>query len=167
MWKQTVQRTQLLFRLLTRRKLDIIDYLQEEHIRIELLFFRLRFTREKNRKSEIVSLIKKQVVDYIKYEENSFYPACLGFHQMKNLVSESIKEHKHLKSILKDLSPQLSQHRLEAKISALEGELEYHIRREETDLFPCARGFIAASVLAKLGKEMRPEKLSKESNIAA
>src|SRR4051812_20506632 len=101
MLKQVIQRSSFIFRTLTRRKLDALDQLESDHMRVEFLFFQWRLTTNRPRREEIFNAIKKELLAHSQLEESYFYPACEKIPEVKSMISEAKEEHKHIKTLLR------------------------------------------------------------------
>src|SRR6476620_7457109 len=104
MLKQVVQRTRFLIRVLTRRKLDVLDMLEADHIRVELLFLQWKLTRDTEGRQKIFETIQKELKFHAQIEENIFYPACEKVRQLKSKIGEANEEHHQFKLLLNELS---------------------------------------------------------------
>src|SRR3954468_22215762 len=76
MLRESLQRAAFLFRVLTRRKLDLLDQLEADHLRIEFLFFQWRFARARMRREEILNTLQRELLLHFQLKESVFYPAC-------------------------------------------------------------------------------------------
>src|SRR4051794_4128620 len=99
MMKESIQRVRFFFRTLTSRRLDVLDWLEKDHIRIEMLFLRWRFTKV-NGRSLIFESIKKELQSHSDLEETLFYPACEKILELKDLITESYEEHNQYKVLM-------------------------------------------------------------------
>jgi len=168
MVKQIIQRTGFFFRTLTRRKLDALDLLEADHIRVEFLFFQWRMTNDRARREELFSMIKKELLAHTSLVETYFYPACEKISETKRLIMDSKEEHKLIKQLLREISS-LSQgnERVVAKMRVLTEEVQNHVRIEENVLFPRIRTFMKKNQLDRLSRDLRQAKQVRQQKIAA
>jgi len=168
MVKQSIQRLGFFFRRLTNRKLDVLDQLEEDHIRVELLFMQWRLSRTESRRRFLFDQIRHALLVHSQIEEHIFYPACAKIHDLKNTISDGIEDHHHIKNLLNEISElSLISDKGNSKMKTLVGEVESHVSEEENTLFPQVRKLMKKGEFNKLGREVRQFKLNKEHKTAA
>jgi iron-sulfur cluster repair protein YtfE (RIC family) len=156
MIKESIQRLGFFLRKLTQRKLDVLDQLEEEHIRVEMLFFQWKLSRTEASKKRIFDKLKESLLFHIHREESLFYPACAKIPELKLLINENYEEHRHIKVLLKELSG-MSQtaERTASKMRVLLQEVEHHVTEEENGLFPQVRALMKKGQFNKLSRTIR------------
>jgi len=162
MIKQSIQRLGFLFRKLTQRKLDVLDQLEEDHIRVEMLFLQWRIARGEVRKRQVFDQIKRALVAHMHKEQSMFYPACSKIGALKPLIAEGFEEHRAIKLLVKEISDlSMTAERTEYKMRTLLKEVEHHVNDEENDLFPQVRKLMKKGQFNKLSREIRASRVSK------
>jgi iron-sulfur cluster repair protein YtfE (RIC family) len=163
MIRESIQRLGFAYRRLTQRKLDILDQLEEEHIRVELKFLQFRFSKNVETRRKLIQQIKKDLLRHMHLEETIFYSACSEIAELKEMIAESRVEHKQVRALLEDIgdhSP--TSERVSAEMKVLMEEVEHHVYEEENEIFPRVRTYMKKSQLNKLSREFRKAKHEKE-----
>ena len=80
--------------------------------------------------------------------------------ELKDMVLESIEEHKQIKTLLKEIDNLKSDNeKYEPKLSVLMEHVEHHAEEEEEGkMFPKIREICSQEDLEKLGEELEAEK---------
>src|SRR5207245_8961355 len=88
-------------------------------------------------------------------EEKIFYPAAKQAEPTRDLVLESIEEHKQIKMVLADLE-QTDMRTAEwgADLKVLKEDVMHHVGEEEDDLFPKIQKILSKQQLEELGTRM-------------
>jgi len=157
---QTVQRFRFLVRALTltatRRRFDVLDELESDHIRIEMLFLALRLSDDRKEWERAFYRLKRSLTLHIQLEESIFYPACARHEELREKIAESLEEHQQIKRALSDI------HKLDPKdetsrahIKVLFDEVEHHVGEEERHLFPVVRRYLSISELERMAEKVR------------
>lgn len=168
MMRESIQRARYLFRTLTQRRLDALDLLEGDHIRVELLFLRWRFTSEEAQLEHLFESIKHELLKHSHLEESIFYPACDKVHELKKWMPEVHMDHKRMKSLLKEMTPiSKSDKRVKDKMKVLMGLVSKHVSFEENILFPRVRTLMRKPALDRMNRELRLAKQNKVQKIAA
>jgi hemerythrin superfamily protein len=159
MVRESLQRMGFFLRALTQRKLDGLDLLESDHIRVETLFFRWRMSRRPQAKEKLFQEIKKNLLLHAELEEEVFYPTCSQFSELKEYVLEAYEEHEIIVDLLKEISqmPQKSQ-KAHAKVSVLMEQVEHHVREEENSFFPQVRLILSKVQFDRLSRDIRTTK---------
>jgi len=166
MVKESMQRIGFLIRAFTQRRLDGLDILEMDHMRVELLFLRWRFTTRLSAREELFSMIKKELLNHAQLEETVFYPACEKILELKRLVADSQEEHKIIKALLREISELPQNHeRTITKMRVLMEEVEHHVWEEENMIFPRIRFFMKKNQLDKLSRDLRLAKRERPARV--
>ena len=165
MVNETIQRARLFLRLLTFRKLDVFDQLEMDHLRIELLFFRWRWVKDRKRRHALFTAMNKELTFHIHLEESLFYPECEKLPDMKVCIDRFHSEHKEIKGLLREISehPQKAASRLPVLIEIFRS----HSHEEENELFPRMRQLLKKQQVERLSRDLRFAKEQIEENLAA
>lgn len=159
MVKETIQRMGFLLRLVTRRKLDALDLLEAEHMRVDLLLLQWRLTSDREGLQEIFSSLSEAVSFHFHLEEDFFYPECRKNPELAEFIAESLEEHHQIDVLLKEIAP-LSPNSARAivKMKSLMENFKSHVRDEENDLFPRVRKIFKKPQLEKLLRQFKSAK---------
>ena len=98
-------------------------------------------------------------------EEKVFYPAAKNVEPTRDLVLESIEEHKQIKKVLRDLEQaDKSTDEWRAGLKVLMEDVMHHVEEEEKELFPKVRTkVLSKEQLEELGtrmEQMKSEQMS-------
>lgn len=168
MLRQTLQRLGFVFRKLTRRQLDVLDQLEEEHIRVEMLFLQWRLSRNEGQRKRLFDQIRQALSAHMHREETLFYPACAKIRDLKDQVNEGFAEHRQVKTLLKELaSLTQTSERANAKMRALVRAVEHHVSEEENELFPKVRMTMKKGQFNQLSRKIRVSRRAKVQKLAA
>lgn len=136
---------------------DAVAFLQSQHKAIAALFAQIRQGQAAAEKAQLFRLIADSLVVYAALEENEFYPAVKE-RRTKSLLLESLDEHLAIKRILADmLEVSVSAPSFDAKLKALQDEVEHHVREEEHVLFPAVRALFPSDELQDIADAMKDE----------
>ncbi|CAM6053772.1 unnamed protein product [Sphagnum tenellum] len=168
MVKETLQRAGFLIRTITQRRLDGFDLLEQDHIRLDLLFLQWRFARSKPRKQRIFDNIKKEILVHTQLEESVFYPACEKIPDLKRLVSESLQDHKQFKILLRELDDlTITSEKASVKMRILREEIKQHVNKEENQMFPRFRALAKKIQIDRVNRDLKFGKFSEPKKEAA
>ena len=97
---------------------------------------------------------------HIRIEETIFYPAMEEHEDFKDLVLESIEEHKQVKRLRKEMSKlSSSSEKFKPKLKVLKDNVEQHAEEEEEQKwFPKIREEVDAADLEELGQHLEAAK---------
>ncbi len=152
MIKDNIQRLRLIVKSVANRKLDALDLLQIDHIKLRTLFLQLRTSKSRSRQLRLWKRIEKDFQAHSLVEETVFYPACLEFERLKTLILESEEEHRLAKSLIRSIDALSSDsERWLPKIYLAMENIEHHVLREENSVFPLVRRFMDYMELQNLG----------------
>src|SRR6202022_3796249 len=93
-------------------------------------------------------------------EEKIFYPAGKEAEPTRDLVLESIEEHKQIKLVLADLEQ--TDHSTDewgAALKVLREDVMHHVGEEENELFPKVKKILSKDQLETLGTRMEEMKM--------
>lgn len=162
MLTQLMTRLPVLYKLIRKAKLDAIEQLQFEHMKIESLFLQAKVARGKQIKGRLLASIADEFDAHAQKEESIFYPACRKFEDLKPLVDAALREHGQIKVILgqlRGLSP--DDEKTQVKLTSLIRQVMHHVSEEENKLFPGVRKVMTGDRLDKLGVQLRVRRVKK------
>ena len=152
MIKDNIQRLRLIVKSVANQKLDALDLLQIDHIKVRTLFLQLRTTKNSKRQQHIWKRIEREYLAHALAEESVFYPACAEFEKLKTIIMEFEEEHRLAKSLMRSIdSLRHDSERWLPKIYLLMENIEHHVEREESIIFPLVRRFLDYKELQDLG----------------
>lgn len=139
--------------------MDALELLKQDHQKVSQLLQRGQEADPKQRK-QIFKEIKNELETHARIEETIFYPAMEEHEELKDMVLESLEEHKQMKTVLRELarlSP--NSERFKPKFKVLKDNVEHHaVEEEEGKMFPKIRKIIGKSELEELGEELEAAK---------
>jgi iron-sulfur cluster repair protein YtfE (RIC family) len=120
---------------------SIYTILNEEHERVKTAFANLLEHPLKGDWNVIVNDLSM----HMESEEKVLYPRLSEFEELKNNIVEATEEHKHAKTLLKDLEKmEMSDEEFMPKLKVLKEMIEHHIGEEEKVIFPKAQKIITS-----------------------
>jgi hemerythrin superfamily protein len=136
--------------------MDALELLKQDHQNVKELFKQGQETDDKKRQRQIFKEIKSELETHARIEETIFYPAMEEHEELKDMVLESLEEHKQMKTILRELSRlSAKSERFKPKFKVLKDDVEHHAEEEEEGkMFPKIRKLISEDELKQLGEEL-------------
>lgn len=126
--------------------------LEKQHRKIEALFKKLE--RGRADAAPMVTELAADLAAHMVIEEEFFYPAARRF--MAALVLEGAEEHMVARFALKRLvDADRDDETFLAKVSALKGLIEHHVKEEEEELFPEVAAALGDDASEALGASMK------------
>ena len=140
--------------------MDALELLKEDHQKVKELFEEVEEAEDQKEKTRIFSEIQAELETHARIEETVFYPAMEQHEELKDIVLESIEEHRQIKTLLKEIDNLKSDsEKFEPKLSVLMENVEHHAEEEEEGkMFPKIREICSQEDLEKLGEELEAEK---------
>ena len=141
-------------------KLDALELLKEDHQRVKELFEEVDATEDDKQKRKLFKEIKKELETHTRIEESVFYPVMEEYEELKDMVLESIEEHKQVKQLLRELGKLgKNSDKFGPKLKVLQENVEHHAEEEEEEkMFPKIVKLLDASELEALGEELEAAK---------
>ncbi|WP_292455068.1 hemerythrin domain-containing protein [Methylibium sp.] len=142
-------------------KVDALELLASDHSKVRQLFKDYeRLTEFKAQAAErqpLAESICVQLTVHAALEEEIFYPAARAALMPTDLVDEASVEHASARELIERIRDMDAEEELyDATVRVLGEYIDHHVREEEDQLFPAARG--ASLDLAGLGLEMSDRK---------
>jgi hemerythrin superfamily protein len=140
--------------------MDALELLEEDHEKVKELFEEAEETEDQKEKKRIFSEIQSELETHARIEETVFYPAMEKHEELKDMVLESIEEHRQIKTLLKEIDNLKSDsEKLEPKLAVLMENVEHHAEEEEEGkMFPKIRQICSQEDLEELGEELAAAK---------
>jgi hypothetical protein len=140
--------------------MDALELLKQDHEKVKELFKEAEGAGDKKQQKRIFKEIKTELDVHARIEETVFYPAMEEHDELKEMVLESLEEHKQVKTVLRQmarLSP--SNETFRPKLKVLKDNVEHHAEEEEEGkMFPKIRQLINRTELEELGEELERAK---------
>jgi hypothetical protein len=140
--------------------MDALELLKQDHQKVKQLFKRGQETEDKKQQRQIFKEIKSELETHARIEETIFYPAMEEHEELKDMVLESLEEHKQMKTVLREMGRlSTSSERFKPKFKVLKDNVEHHaVEEEEGKMFPKIRKLINRNELEELGQELEAAK---------
>lgn len=140
--------------------MDALEILRQDHQKVKELFKQGQQTQDKKQQKQIMKEIRAELETHARIEETIFYPAMEEHDELKDMVLESLEEHKQMKTILRELAKlSASSERFKPKFKVLKDDVEHHAEEEEEGkMFPIIRKLIQKDELEQLGEELESAK---------
>ena len=140
--------------------MDALELLKEDHQKVKELFEQAEETEDQKEKNKIFSEIQSELETHARIEETVFYPAMEKREELKDMVLESLEEHKQIKTLLKEIDNLKSDsEKFEPKLYVLMENVEHHAEEEEEGkMFPKVLQIFSKEELEELGQELEAAK---------
>jgi hemerythrin superfamily protein len=140
--------------------MNALELLEQDHQKVKALFEQGQQSEDKKQQKQIFKEIKSELETHARIEETIFYPAMEEHEELKDMVLESLEEHKQMKTILRELSRlSAGSEKFKPKFKVLKDDVEHHaVEEEEGKMFPKIRKVINAAQLDELGAELEAAK---------
>jgi hemerythrin superfamily protein len=144
--------------------MDALEVLKQDHERVKELFEQAESTEDDKAKRKLFKDIKKELDTHARIEETVFYPAMQEHEELKDMVLESLEEHKQVKKLLREIDRLgKTSEKFEPKLKVLQENVEHHAEEEEEGkMFPKIRELINSAELEELGNELEAAKSKKQ-----
>lgn len=140
--------------------MDALELLKEDHQKVKELFEEAEGTEDEKEKRKLFDEIQTELETHARIEETVFYPAMEKREELKDMVLESIEEHKQVKTLLREIDNLKSDsEKFEPKLKVLMENVEHHAEEEEEGkMFPKVRQIFSQQELESLGQELEAAK---------
>ena len=140
--------------------MDALELLKEDHQKVKELFEEAEGTEDEKEKRKLFDEIQTELETHARIEETVFYPAMEKREELKDMVLESIEEHKQVKTLLREIDNLKSDsEKFEPKLKVLMENVEHHAEEEEEGkMFPKVRQLFSQQDLESLGRELEAAK---------
>jgi hypothetical protein len=139
--------------------MDALELLKKDHQKVKELFEQAEEAEGKEQQ-KLFEQIKTELETHARIEETVFYPAVQKHEELKDMVLESLEEHKQIKTLLKEMDNLASDsEKFEPKLQVLMENVEHHAEEEEEGkMFPKLRQIMNKQQLAQLGADLEAAK---------
>ena len=140
--------------------MNALELLKEDHQTVKELFEQAEGTEDEKVKRKLFAEIQAELDTHARIEETIFYPAMEKHDGLKDMVLESLEEHKQIKTLLKEIDNLKSgSEKFEPKLKVLMENVEHHAEEEEEGkMFPKIRDIVSEEDLEALGQELEAAK---------
>jgi hemerythrin superfamily protein len=140
--------------------MNALELLKGDHQKVKELFEQAEATEDQKEKRRIFETLKNELDTHARIEEEVFYPAMQEHEELKDMVLESIEEHKQVKTLLREMENLKSDsEKFEPKLSVLMENVKHHAEEEEEGkMFPKVRELCDQQELDELGEELEAAK---------
>lgn len=140
--------------------MDALELLKTDHKNVKELFKKAEANKNEKQQKQLFEQIKTELETHTHIEETVFYPAVAKNEELKDMVLESLEEHKQVKTLLREMESLSSDSaKFEPKLKVLMENVEHHaVEEEEGKMFPKVRKLMNATALEQLGKELEAAK---------
>ena len=140
--------------------MDALELLKEDHQKVTKLFEQAEEAEAGQEQKQIFGQIKRELEAHARIEESIFYPAMEKYDELKDMVREAIKEHKEVKTLLKEMENLVdNSQKFERKLQVLMENVEHHAEEEEEGkMFSKVRKLVDRTRLDELGQELEAAK---------
>lgn len=120
---------------------DATALLRADHKLVGGLFAQYEKTQSAAKKKELVDQICTELAVHAQVEEEIFYPAVQEALHDHELVPEATVEHASLKALIAEVEgAEPDGEMFDAKIKVLGEYVKHHVKEEQTEMFPKAKG---------------------------
>ena len=140
--------------------MDALELLKQDHAKVKELLEQAEDAEQGKERNAIFAKIKNELETHARIEENVFYPVVEKHEELKDMVLESLEEHKQVKTLLREMD-NLSKdsEKFEPKLKVLKENVEHHAEEEEEGkMFPKVRKLFSSRELQELGAELEAAK---------
>lgn len=140
--------------------MNALELLKQDHHTVKELFEQAESTQDEKEKRKLFDEIQEELETHARIEETIFYPAVQKHEQLKDMVLESLEEHKQIKTLLREMDNLKSDsEKFEPKLKVLMENVSHHAEEEEEGkMFPKVRELISEQELASMGEELEKAK---------
>jgi hemerythrin superfamily protein len=140
--------------------MDALELLKTDHKTVKDLFKKVEASKNDKQQKQLFEEIKMELETHTHIEETVFYPAVAKHDELKDMVLESLEEHKQVKTLLREMDNLTEDsEKFEPKLKVLMENVEHHAEEEEeAKMFPKVRKLMDAAALDQLGHELEAAK---------
>jgi hemerythrin superfamily protein len=145
--------------------MDALELLKKDHQKVKELFKQAETSGDEKKQRRLFDEIKTELETHTQIEESVFYPAVGKHEELKDMVLESLEEHKQVKTLLREMENLSSNsEKFEPKLKVLMENVEHHAEEEEEGkMFPKIRQLFSRSELEALGQDLESAKGKRKS----
>ena len=140
--------------------MNALELLKTDHKTVKELFEKAEGVGNAKQQKKLFEQIKEELETHTHIEETVFYPAVEKIDELKDMVLESLEEHKQVKTLLREMENLTEDsEKFGPKLKVLMENVEHHaVEEEEKQMFPKLRKLMSTEELEKLGQELERAK---------
>lgn len=140
--------------------MDALELLKQDHQKVKELFKKVEATEDEKQHQQLFEKIKTELEAHTHIEETVFYPRIEQYEELKDMVLESVEEHRQIKTLIREIGNLADgSEKFDAKIKVMQENVEHHAEEEEEDkMFPKLRKLMQRSELEELGQQLEAAK---------
>jgi hemerythrin superfamily protein len=142
--------------------MHVFSLLHEDHENVSLIFKKIDSMKSKETAQTHEQLFKELSTElelHAKVEEDIVYPVFKKHGETRQIVEESVREHKEIDNLLYELKGMRpDDQKWMGKLGELQRKVEHHVKEEEEQLFPQGRKIISEEQLQQLGETVEEKK---------
>jgi len=139
--------------------MDIYDYLEMDHKKVDQLFKQFKKAPNKERQMEIIQFLGQELLVHAKSEEKTFYQTLSQHQRTKEQAVHGRKEHHEIEDKTKQLlTTKNKEHQLKKEVETLQDLVEHHVSDEEGKIFRKAKQVLSDEDALILKEMMHREK---------
>ena len=140
--------------------MNALELLKKDHNTVKELFKKAEGNNNEKQQKQLFEQIKAELETHTHIEETVFYPAVEKIDELKDMVLESLEEHKQVKTLLREMENLSNDsEKFEPKLKVLMENVEHHaVEEEEGKMFPKLRKFMNNEELEQLGQQLEAAK---------
>jgi hemerythrin superfamily protein len=148
--------------------MNALELLKQDHETVKGLFHQAEGTEDQKQRKQLFTEIKKELDTHARIEESVFYPAMKKHEELKDMVAESLKEQKQVKTMLRQMTKMApSSDKFQEKLTQLVQSVEHHAEEEEEGkMFPKVRQIVDRATLDELGEKLEAAKHKRKRKAA-
>jgi hemerythrin superfamily protein len=135
-------------------RMDVLDMLKKDHQTVTKLFQRFKDRPDDRHRDSAVRRICEELDVHARLEEELFYPAVeeAGDDELRRMIGEARQEHERVKQHIRALREAPAGDGRDARVAALERDVEHHVTEEEGEMFPRVEEELDASRRTEMGR---------------
>lgn len=137
--------------------MNLFEILHRDHDKVAELFGKLEnlFGTEEARREHLFQTLLRELDIHSRAEEKFFYSRLKGEEETRELVLESLDDHKDLKKALDDLDAMdKGTEEWAVRLKACRAIVQDHVAQEENELFPRARRLLGEDEAAAMAEDI-------------
>jgi hemerythrin superfamily protein len=141
--------------------MNLYELLHRDHVKVDSLFGELEKAGESedSRREQLFSSLYRELDIHTQAEEKFFYSRLKGEEETRELVLESLDEHKDMMKRLHELDAMdKGSAEFADQLRHLKGIVQSHVSEEENELFPRARKVIEEDEAAGIAEDIEAYK---------
>jgi hemerythrin superfamily protein len=142
--------------------MHVFSLLHEDHENVALIFKKIDSMKSQETAQTHEQLFKELSTElelHAKVEEDIVYPVFKKHGETRQIVEESVREHKEIDRLLSELKGMRpDDQKWMGKLGELQRKVEHHVKEEEEQLFPQGRKIISEDQAQQLGETVENKK---------